>query len=587
MATTSYAQRSFGYSGPGPSSHIVSSRTPSPTSQAYSPHARSYGQQPAPTSALYSDQNAYEQSTGLPDVRVTAPSRVGEELDDAYVLDDDRSVYSERMSAPQSYYSQLFQSGSRTSNQNSLYSTRSDASHESWDTANGGVRPDSNVEPFSFMEYESRPHLPRVVVSSPSDTSTNRGSFMSEGEINTSPFSVMAEPTTPPPASTQPAAGRVASAVQGARNFSRPNRPPSGHPEIHGSEQEKREVLERNQRRLAQAQARRPQLQHGSSFSSTSTSASPPRSTPTSYRLQDKEDHRQTAVANTAMQNEQAFSSLPPTSSSSLGIQAPSLNSSLSTSSTQLLRTPQESQGRVGLPSKPPALRSSTTESVYSMYSYYQLDSPGSSTPATPIHDGPNKPTTPPESKMASMPVSPPSSVGRKSPRVNQEQAITNPQTAEDYLALGISHHESDRLQESAQCFERAATLEGGCAVGMLMWGLSLRHGWGTPKDEQRAFKWLKKAAEHAVVDLQQGKNTSGRDVTKVRNLHMNDKLRHLTAFQNELVLAVYEVGQCFFQGWGVPKDKAMGVVSEFCCFAGFITLTHFTELFSDCCPTR
>ena len=32
---------------------------------------------------------------------------------------------------------------------------------------------------------------------------------------------------------------------------------------------------------------------------------------------------------------------------------------------------------------------------------------------------------------------------------------------------------------------------------------------------------------------------------------------------QNELVLAVYEVGQCFFQGWGVPKDKAMGVVSR------------------------
>ena len=31
---------------------------------------------------------------------------------------------------------------------------------------------------------------------------------------------------------------------------------------------------------------------------------------------------------------------------------------------------------------------------------------------------------------------------------------------------------------------------------------------------------------------------------------------------QKELVLAVYEVGQCFFQGWGVPRDKAMAVVS-------------------------
>ena len=93
---------------------------------------------------------------------------------------------------------------------------------------------------------------------------------------------------------------------------------------------------------------------------------------------------------------------------------------------------------------------------------------------------------------------------------------MTNPQTAEDYLALGISHHEADRLQDSAQCFEKAATLDGGCAVGMLMWGLTLRHGWGIQKDEQRAFKWLKKAAEHAVVDLQQGKNASGRDAIKV-----------------------------------------------------------------------
>lgn len=36
-----------------------------------------------------------------------------------------------------------------------------------------------------------------------------------------------------------------------------------------------------------------------------------------------------------------------------------------------------------------------------------------------------------------------------------------------------------------------------------------------------------------------------------------------LIVLQNELVLAVYEVGQCFFRGWGVVKDKEMGVVSQ------------------------
>ena len=50
----------------------------------------------------------------------------------------------------------------------------------------------------------------------------------------------------------------------------------------------------------------------------------------------------------------------------------------------------------------------------------------------------------------------------------------------------------------------------------MLMWGLTLRHGWGVPRDEPRAFKWLKRAAEHAVVDLQHGRTKSGRDAIKV-----------------------------------------------------------------------
>lgn len=36
-----------------------------------------------------------------------------------------------------------------------------------------------------------------------------------------------------------------------------------------------------------------------------------------------------------------------------------------------------------------------------------------------------------------------------------------------------------------------------------------------------------------------------------------------LTLKQKELVLAIYEVGQCFFHGWGVAKDQKMAVVSR------------------------
>ncbi|KAJ1310745.1 hypothetical protein OPQ81_009267 [Rhizoctonia solani] len=114
---------------------------------------------------------------------------------------------------------------------------------------------------------------------------------------------------------------------------------------------------------------------------------------------------------------------------------------------------------------------------------------------------------------------------------------------AQQALQMGISAHEQNNLRESARYFERSATIEGGCGVGMLMWGLSLRHGWGCRKDERTGFKWLRKAAEAAVTDLEAAR--SGEEAKAVKN---------------ELVLAIYEVGQCFFHGWGVGQDKVMAV---------------------------
>jgi TPR repeat protein len=80
----------------------------------------------------------------------------------------------------------------------------------------------------------------------------------------------------------------------------------------------------------------------------------------------------------------------------------------------------------------------------------------------------------------------------------------------------------------------------------MLMYGLTLRSGWGVVKDEKKGFKWLRRAAESAVGDLEATK--AGQDASAVKT---------------ELVLAIYEVGQCFFHGWGVGQDKKMAVVSS------------------------
>lgn len=95
--------------------------------------------------------------------------------------------------------------------------------------------------------------------------------------------------------------------------------------------------------------------------------------------------------------------------------------------------------------------------------------------------------------------------------------------TPQDFLQLGIQHHEANRLKESAICFERSAKEQGGCGVGMLMYGLTLRHGWGCEKNEKIGFNWLRKAAEHAVEDLESAKGVGGASTAaiQVRILHL------------------------------------------------------------------
>lgn len=163
--------------------------------------------------------------------------------------------------------------------------------------------------------------------------------------------------------------------------------------------------------------------------------------------------------------------------------------------------------------------------SPYSTYSYYQYDGLIPS-PVLPGSSNLNRGTTP-------------------SIRVDAAPSDQRPQTAQDFLLLGIEHHEANRLQESTRCFERSAKEGGGCGVGMLMYGLSLRHGWGCLKNEALGFKWVRKAAESAVGDLEQ--------------LRAGKANIDKGSIQAELVLAIYEVGQCFFHGWGVAKDQKMG----------------------------
>jgi TPR repeat protein len=205
---------------------------------------------------------------------------------------------------------------------------------------------------------------------------------------------------------------------------------------------------------------------------------------------------------------------------------SPSSSSSLSPNASQTTMSPNlnpnynpssSSSPQILLPRKPepPTLRAASPSSVYSGYSYYQL-------PASPNHsDGTSTPTNGGNSAGVYLRASPSGGGSGSDP-----STPTSP--AEYYLQLGIQHHEANRLEEAAAYFERsamgdvppgssaaaaAATGKGGNGVGMLMWGLTLRHGWGVPKDEKAAFKWLRRAAEMATDDLEVTRQRGGAEV--------------------------------------------------------------------------
>ncbi|KAI8601112.1 hypothetical protein EDD21DRAFT_305637 [Dissophora ornata] len=110
------------------------------------------------------------------------------------------------------------------------------------------------------------------------------------------------------------------------------------------------------------------------------------------------------------------------------------------------------------------------------------------------------------------------------------------PERAEDYVRQGIEFHESGDISKATHYFRTAAEL--GDPVGMLMYGLSVRHGWGCTANRVLAFQYLQKSAEHAVGDLNSRDSFTS------------------TAAKGELVLSIYELGICFRHGWGTDKNK-------------------------------
>jgi TPR repeat protein len=76
--------------------------------------------------------------------------------------------------------------------------------------------------------------------------------------------------------------------------------------------------------------------------------------------------------------------------------------------------------------------------------------------------------------------------------------------------------------------------------LSQVLYGLALRHGWGIAKDEARAVTYLSAAASNSA---------------NIEELALQAGMKKGGLAKGELTLALFELANCFRNGWGVKRD--------------------------------
>ncbi|KAL6910702.1 putative cell cycle inhibitor Nif1 [Trichoderma evansii] len=104
-----------------------------------------------------------------------------------------------------------------------------------------------------------------------------------------------------------------------------------------------------------------------------------------------------------------------------------------------------------------------------------------------------------------------------------------------------IRLHEEGNFVEATKLFGRLADESGANnPLSQVLYGLALRHGWGCTPDPGKAVHYLTAAASNAA---------------SVEQLAIQAGLKKGGAAKGELVLAIFELANCFRHGWGIDKD--------------------------------
>ncbi|KAF4154127.1 hypothetical protein CNMCM6936_003900 [Aspergillus lentulus] len=118
--------------------------------------------------------------------------------------------------------------------------------------------------------------------------------------------------------------------------------------------------------------------------------------------------------------------------------------------------------------------------------------------------------------------------------RINDPEGDVNIQEA-------IRLHEAGELERSTEMFRQLADPEGANnALSQVLYGLALRHGWGCPQDPDKAVTYLSAAAANSA---------------SIESQALQAGMKKGGAAKGELVLAIFELGNCYRNGWGVKKD--------------------------------
>ena len=118
--------------------------------------------------------------------------------------------------------------------------------------------------------------------------------------------------------------------------------------------------------------------------------------------------------------------------------------------------------------------------------------------------------------------------------------------TSDEHVTLGIRCHENGSLQESAYHLRHAANAAH--PTGMLLYALSLRHGWGMKANPQEAIVWLKKVIQTVGGDPADSEMSAGA---------LAGDFFEKEGRKAQYALSVYELGMCHLNGWGTGVDKA------------------------------